>query len=269
MYENTANLPAGVSAVKDTFSINVLVVDNGDGTLSATVNYPGDGLAFENSYDATDAELYINGAKRLMVGDELAGPGYITGKYQFTITGGDGAPMPGETTVANQAGGTVEFGPISYDKAGTYTYTITESGHVNGVTNDADATKTVTVKVTDEGGHLVAQKVDSDGVAVQGPDFIFTNTYGVEDKTLSGDDALRATKVLEGPRPQGRRVYLLAEVWRGRCPPVRQPPTTPMETWSLATSTSSRQTWARPTTTTSPRLQATRPVSPTTPLSTK
>ena len=198
VYENTANLPAGVSAVKDTFSINVLVVDNGDGTLSATVNYPGDGLAFENSYDATDAELYINGAKRLMVGDELAGPGYITGKYQFTITGGDGAPMPGETTVANQAGGTVEFGPISYDKAGTYTYTITESGHVNGVTNDADATKTVTVKVTDEGGHLVAQKVDSDGVAVQGPDFIFTNTYGVEDKTLSGDDALRATKVLEG-----------------------------------------------------------------------
>ena len=124
--------------------------------------------------------------------------GLATGKYQFTITGGDGAPMPGETTVTNQAGGTVEFGPISYDKAGTYTYTITESGHVNGVTNDADATKTVTVKVTDEGGHLVAQKVDSDGVAVQGPDFIFTNTYGVEDKTLSGDDALRATKVLEG-----------------------------------------------------------------------
>lgn len=198
VYENTANLPAGVSAVKDTFSINVLVVDNGDGTLSATVNYPDDGLAFENSYDATDAELYINGAKRLMVGDGLAGPGYITGKYHFTITGGDGAPMPGETTVPNQAGGTVEFGPISYDKAGTYTYTITESGHVDGVTNDADATKTVTVKVTDEGGHLVAQKVDSTGAAVQGPDFIFTNTYGVEDKTLSGDDALRATKMLEG-----------------------------------------------------------------------
>lgn len=198
--EDTAHLPTKVTPVQNTFEVTVVVTDSGDGTLRTQVKYPGDAtsLAFQNVYDADDAELYINGAKRLMVGDELAGPGYITGKYQFTITGGDGAPMPGETTVANQAGGTVEFGPISYDKAGTYTYTITESGHVNGVTNDADATKTVTVKVTDEGGHLVAQKVDSDGVAVQGPDFIFTNTYGVEDKTLSGDDALRATKVLEG-----------------------------------------------------------------------
>ncbi len=187
-----------MNAVKDTFSINVLVVDNGDGTLSATVNYPTGGLAFMNSYDADDAEIYINGAKRLMVDDELAGPGYITGKYEFTIAAADGTPMPETTTVPNQEGGNIEFGPISYNAAGTYTYTITESGTVAGVTNDPDATKTVTVKVTDEGGYLVARKVDSTGAVVEGPDFIFTNTYGVEDNVLSGDNALRATKMLEG-----------------------------------------------------------------------
>lgn len=198
VFEDTTALPAGVNAVKDTFSINVLVVDNGDGTLSATVNYPTGGLAFMNSYDADDAEIYINGAKRLMVDDELAGPGYITGKYEFTIAAADGTPMPETTTVPNQEGGNIEFGPISYNAAGTYTYTITESGTVAGVTNDPDATKTVTVKVTDEGGYLVARKVDSTGAVVEGPDFIFTNTYGVEDNVLSGDNALRATKMLEG-----------------------------------------------------------------------
>lgn len=198
VYENTTSLPAGVSAVRDNFSIDVVVTDNGNGTLSTQVNYPTGGLAFQNAYDAADAELNITGEKTLSVPEGLEGPGDIAGKFNFTIAATDGAPLPTTTTVTNQAGGTVEFGPITYDATGTYTYTITEFGHVNGVTNDADATKTVTVKVTDEGGYLVAQKVDSTGAAVQGPDFIFTNTYGVEDKTLSGNDALRATKVLEG-----------------------------------------------------------------------
>lgn len=197
--ENTSNLPAGVSAVRDNFTIDVVVTDNGNGTLSTKVSYPTGGLAFQNTYDAADAELNITGQKVLSVPGGLEGPGDIAEKYEFTISASDGAPLPTTTTVTNQAGGTVEFGPITYDAAGTYVYTITESGTVAGVTNDTSATKTVTVQVTDDGqGHLVAKKVDSEGTVVQGSDFTFTNTYSAQQTTLTGDTALRATKVLEG-----------------------------------------------------------------------
>lgn len=194
--EDTAHLPTKVTPVQNTFEVTVVVTDSGDGTLRTQVKYPGDAtsLAFQNVYDADDARLVISGSKMLET-NGFSGPGDIKDKFTFELKDASGKVID---TATNDASGSVTFDEITYTAPGEYTYTITESGHVNGVTNDADATKTVTVKVTDEGGHLVAQKVDSDGVAVQGPDFIFTNTYGVEDKTLSGDDALRATKVLEG-----------------------------------------------------------------------
>lgn len=194
--EDTAHLPTKVTPVQNAFEVTVVVTDSGDGTLRTQVKYPGDAtsLAFQNVYDADDARLVISGSKMLET-NGFSGPGDIKDKFTFELKDASGKVID---TATNDASGSVTFDEITYTAPGEYTYTITESGHVNGVTNDADATKTVTVKVTDEGGHLVAQKVDSDGVAVQGPDFIFTNTYGVEDKTLSGDDALRATKVLEG-----------------------------------------------------------------------
>ena len=198
VYEETTSLPAGVGAVSDSFTIDVVVTDNGDGTLDATVKYPADGLAFKNSYDADDAEVYITGEKVLSVPEGLVGPGDIAGEYKFTIAAVGDAPLPETTTVPNQEGGGVEFGPITYSAAGTYKYTITESGTVAGVTNDPDDTKTVRVEVTDEGGYLVAKKVDSEGAVVQGPDFTFTNTYSAQQTTLTGDTALRAAKVLEG-----------------------------------------------------------------------
>lgn len=193
--EDTAHLPTKVTPVQNAFEVTVVVTDSGDGTLRTQVKYPGDAtsLAFQNVYDADDARLVISGSKMLET-NGFSGPGDIKDKFTFELKDASGKVID---TATNDASGSVTFDEITYTAPGEYTYTITESGTVDGVTNDT-ATKTVKVKVTDEGGHLVAQKVDSDGVAVQGPDFIFTNTYGVEDKTLSGDDALRATKVLEG-----------------------------------------------------------------------
>ena len=78
--------------------------------------------------------------------------------FSFTLTAEGGAPMPngaadGNLTVANGTGGAVNFGSITYDKAGTYCYTIGEvKGDDDGVTYDGKTVDvTVEVKAADDG----------------------------------------------------------------------------------------------------------------------
>ena len=88
--------------------------------------------------------------------------------FNFTLTAENGAPMPedaadGSLTVANGAGGAVNFGSISYDKAGTYGYTIGEvKGADDGVTYDGK-TVDVTVKVTAADDGSLGADVTYDG----------------------------------------------------------------------------------------------------------
>lgn len=77
----------------------------------------------------------------------------------------------------------------------TFTYKVTESGSADGVANDAQATKTVSFKVTDDGnGKLTVERL---GVA---PDlaFVFTNTYSVQPTDSSVTDQVKVTKQLTG-----------------------------------------------------------------------
>jgi pilin isopeptide linkage protein len=161
-----------------TNNVTVDVVDNGDGMLTATAN-GGQPVEFTNSYNYGEAIATIDVTKYLEVPEGLEGPGSIKGAYTFTLAPHDGAPMPaaGGETVTNSAekGGTTKFGQITYTKPGTYTYSVTETGGVAGVTNDAEATRTVEVVVTDNGdGTLTA--IDNGGEPVT-----FTNTYGIKD----------------------------------------------------------------------------------------
>ncbi|MEE8722064.1 MAG: FctA domain-containing protein [Eggerthellaceae bacterium] len=199
--EDVSALPKSVTAVDSSFTVTVRVTDQGNGMLTTEVQYPeaANAVAFANAYDAVDAKLAISGTKRLEVPDGLTGPGDIAGKYTFAIAAvTHGAPLPSTTTTTNETGGDVRFGDITFDTAGEYTYKITESGQVDGVANDSETTKNVTVRVTDEGGYLVAAVVNADGTAVTGSAFTFVNTYGASDKTLGGDEALRVTKKLDG-----------------------------------------------------------------------
>ena len=172
----TGSVPGVQNDPVSTNTVTVDVVDNGDGTLTATAN-GGQPVEYSNSYQHGEALATIDVEKILEVPEGLEGPESIKGAYTFTLAAVDGAPMPaaGGETVTNPAekGGTTKFGPITYTKPGTYTYTVTESGSVAGVTNDAQATKTVTVDVEDNGdGTLTA--TDNEGKPVT-----FTNTYGI------------------------------------------------------------------------------------------
>lgn len=193
------------------YTIVTIIADNGKGQLVATHELKDakdvKSIEFKNVYTTNTAEVSLVGKKNLQVADGLT-PADIAGKFTFTVTGEDGAPMPANASVTNHAKGKVDFGKITFTlddlnkalgekpekREHTFTYTVTESGEVAGVTNDAKLSREVSFTVTDDGkGNLkVSHKPDGD-VA-----FTFTNTYNVTPVETSVTDQITATKSLTG-----------------------------------------------------------------------
>ena len=129
-FEYTSPLAAkGITAAKPSFSFKVIVVDNGDGTLTATPAYDGIQPLFENVYGADAADAALAGTKKLQAAEGLT-PADIAGKFTFTVTADEaGAPMPERTTATNDAAGNVDFGKIHF--------TLEDLNRALGVTDDA------------------------------------------------------------------------------------------------------------------------------------
>lgn len=129
-FEYTSPLAAkGITAAKPSFSFKVIVVDNGDGTLTATPAYDGIQPLFENVYGADAVDAALAGTKKLQAAEGLT-PADITGRFTFTVTADEaGAPMPEHTTVTNDAAGNVDFGKIHF--------TLDDLNRALGVTDDA------------------------------------------------------------------------------------------------------------------------------------
>lgn len=224
--EDTAALPAGVTATASSFDITVKVIDNGKGGLDVAVVYPegSDGtLSFVNGYGTNEATVDLAGTKTLAL--RQAGLGLtqadIAGKYTFKITPLDGAPAPVDasgktvTEATNDAAGNVELGHVTFrqpsdlddveiDGGGlrtkTFAYRVSESGSVDGVVNDATATRTFTVKVVEDtnAGTLVAEVLPAEGTPEGKGAFEFTNTYGVNPTPSSVTDQIKVNKKLKG-----------------------------------------------------------------------
>ena len=205
--EQISELPAGVSATVSAIDAYVTVVDNGDGTLTATAVYGDAGNEFVNAYTAAPVEAPLVGKKNLQVPAGLTPEG-ITGKFTFTVTGEEGAPMPANASVHNDADGKVDFGKITFTlddlnkvlgekpekREHTFTYTVTESGEVAGVTNDDKLSREVSFTVTDDGKGKLSVSRNPDGDVA----FTFTNAYNVTPIEKSVTDQIVATKVLTG-----------------------------------------------------------------------
>lgn len=202
----------GITYDGTTYTIVTTISDNNKGQLVATHELQGaaedvKSIKFENSYTATPVAASLVGKKNLQVPDGLT-PADIAGKFTFTVTGEEGAPMPANASVTNDAKGKVDFGKITFTlddlnkalgekpekREHTFTYTVTESGEVAGVTNDANAMRKVSYTVTDDGkGNLsVSHKPDGDAA------FAFTNTYNVKPVETSVTEQITATKFLTG-----------------------------------------------------------------------
>lgn len=117
----------GITPTASSFTVNVVVTDNNDGTLSVEVAYPQDSnntLSFVNTYVAEEVPLSISGKKQIDNGGWADAPTLadIEDKYTFTLTGvdedGNNAPLPGNATDSvtanNDASGSVDFGTITY-----------------------------------------------------------------------------------------------------------------------------------------------------------
>ena len=221
--EVTENLPAGVSPEEGSFAVTVTVTDNGDGTLTAAVTYPDDKnkLNFVNDYDTKTVSVPIKGIKSL----ELEGEAAMTiedieGKYDFALTGkettagaDEAAPMPtlnGKTMTSakNDKTGEIDFGHITLqasdfegiapddqgNRTRTFEYKITEKGNVDGVVNDREATKTVSITVMynskEKSFHVTGVPEDAA--------FQFINIYGITSTDVSADTLFSVNKILKG-----------------------------------------------------------------------
>lgn len=224
--DDTDRLPAGVTATASSFDITVKVTDNGKGGLDVAVTYPKgcDGtLSFVNGYGTNEATVDLAGTKTLALGQ--AGLGLtqadIAGKYIFKIEPLDGAPAPVDasgktvTEATNDAAGNVELGSVTFRqpsdldgvagdanglRAKTFAYRVSESGSVDGVVNDAVATKVFTVKVVEDtrAGTLAAEVLPAEGTPEGKGAFEFTNTYGVGPTPSSVTDQIKVNKKLKG-----------------------------------------------------------------------
>ena len=153
-YEDLFGLPNGVSATTWFFNFKVIVVDNGDGTLTATVDYGGVEPLFENVYGAEAVDATLAGTKKLQAAEGLT-PADITGKFTFTVTADEaGAPMPEHTIATNGAAGNVDFGKIHF--------TLDDLNRALGVTTDASDDASSEVEANADEAEVDADAVDAD-----------------------------------------------------------------------------------------------------------
>ena len=163
-------------------TVTVTVTDDGKGTLTATANHDNSNATTDADKQVTGAAAYTNTYGAAPTEDAVPTNFALTKKFtghewtedyafEFVLTPVDGAPMPVEdsdagvtiddngnahkTVNAPNAEGdgtkaTFDFGKITYDKAGVYTYSVSEvDAGQGGVTYDSHSA-TITVTVTDK-----------------------------------------------------------------------------------------------------------------------
>lgn len=165
------------------YDVTVTVTDQG-GMLSATADRQANDIRFDNTYTPTPVDVTVKADKH------LTGRDLNDGEFAAELKDSDGnllqtkrfarVPRDAQSDKANvrEGEGTLEFDKLTFDRAGVYTYTVTEQdGNLGGVTYDRTV-HTVTVTVTEDAKthRLVAAVSYSNGEG--GEDgILFRNTY--------------------------------------------------------------------------------------------
>ena len=177
----------GVTYDDTKYKVTVTVEEKA-GKLEATAVYEnikaGEVPTFKNTYKALPGTVQLEAKK------ELSGRTLKADEFSFTLNGDGGV----DQTKKNDKDGKVLFDAITYDKAGTYEYTISEvvpDALETGMTYDTKKYE-VTVKVVEKDNKLEATATYKDVTVGEVP--TFKNTY----KALPGTIQLEAKKELSG-----------------------------------------------------------------------
>lgn len=191
----------GVTYSNASFKVEVEIVDDGDGTISAVQTLvSADSISFVNDYEAQNVTYTISGRKNL-TGRDL-NPGeftfylYETGA-DFTVSG-----EPAKTT--NASDGTFSFDTITYDKVGTYYYVVREyipaidaDDRLGGVHYDAGVYQ-ITVRVSDSGTGKLTASATVYRPGSTSNEVVFRNGYTTEPATLILDAQKTYDKSMAG-----------------------------------------------------------------------
>lgn len=166
------------------YDVTVTVTDQG-GMLSASVDRQATDVRFDNTYTPTPVDVTVKADKH------LAGRDLNDGEFAAELKDSDGnllqtkrfARVPRDAqsdkaTDVREGEGTLEFDKLTFDRAGVYTYTVTEQdGNLGGVTYDRTV-HTVTVTVTeDTKSHKLAASVAYSNGKASEKSILFQNTY--------------------------------------------------------------------------------------------
>ena len=179
----------------NSYNVSAAVTDNLDGTLKVTWTSGTGAILFKNTYtvDPTDATPSVE--KKIAGGNPAK-----DSTFRFTLTGKDNAPMPegskdGKKSTSVTGEGKADFGKITFDKAGTYTYKVAEENGNESSYNYDSNEYTLIYKVKDVKGELKAEQSITAGDK-SADEMVFTNEYAPA--SMDGDTAITGTKELAG-----------------------------------------------------------------------
>lgn len=193
--EEVAGNDRHITYDKNSYNVSAAVTDNLDGTLKVTWKSGTGAILFKNTYtvDPTDATPSVE--KKIAGGNPAK-----DSTFRFTLTGKDNAPMPegskdGKKSTSVMGEGKADFGKITFDKAGTYTYKVAEENGNESSYNYDSTEYTLTYKVEDVKGELKAEQSITAGDK-SADEMVFTNEYAPA--SMDGDTAITGTKELTG-----------------------------------------------------------------------
>ena len=193
--EEVAGNDRHITYDKNSYNVSAAVTDNLDGTLKVTWTSGTGAILFKNTYtvDPTDATPSVE--KKIAGGNPAK-----DSTFRFTLTGKDNAPMPegskdGKKSTSVTGEGKADFGKITFDKAGTYTYKVAEENGNESSYNYDSTEYTLTYKVEDVKGELKAEQSITAGDK-SADEMVFTNEYAPA--SMDGDTAITGTKELAG-----------------------------------------------------------------------
>ena len=193
--EEVAGNDRHITYDKNSYNVSAAVTDNLDGTLKVTWTSGTGAILFKNTYtvDPTDATPSVE--KKIAGGNPAK-----DSTFCFTLTGKDNAPMPegskdGKKSTSVTGEGKADFGKITFDKAGTYTYKVAEENGNESSYNYDSNEYTLIYKVKDVKGELKAEQSITAGDK-SADEMVFTNEYAPA--SMDGDTAITGTKELAG-----------------------------------------------------------------------